>query len=223
MVHNKIIRVFILLIMYMIFTGSMMVQAQSPERIKLPGDQHFVFSLGAGYGISNNPCRECAGDPTGGVTVAFSLGYKVSEKLRIDFGPSFWIEGNDLLNNNVADSERPNNKRTTITFGATWMPFSNFPITTRIGAGAGVLNYTPDRDVVTADEKTYEETEIFKGVSAVAGFGYELRISNKVKLHPCINLWYLGMESQELNYKSYIDPAKPSLTGEFRIQLNYHF
>src|SRR5687767_1413459 len=100
--HNKIILVFLVLITFSVFPGLMLVQAQSPGRIRLPGEQHFVFSLGAGYGISNNPCRECDGNSTGGLTVAFSLGYKINEKLRIDFGPSFWIEGNDLVNNKVA-------------------------------------------------------------------------------------------------------------------------
>ena len=61
------------------FSGTSSAQNISPARIKLPGEQHFIFSLGVGYGISNNPCRECTGKSTGGLTVAFSLGYKVNK------------------------------------------------------------------------------------------------------------------------------------------------
>lgn len=198
--------------------------AQNSTNIRLPGDPNFVFSFGTGYGISNNPCRECTENKnSGGAVFAFSLGYRINNHFRIDFGPSFWIEGKDLFNNSVSDGERPNNKRTNITFSASYKVSEKFPLNFRLGAGAGLLNYTPERDVVTTDQKTFDETEIFKGLSVTGGLGYELKISRKINLQPSVNLWYLKMEKPDIDYTSYIDPSKPSFTTEFRLQLNYQF
>ena len=221
--NNKIFRKLLMLLAIICGTATF-VHSQSAGRVRLPDDRHFVFSFGTGYGISNNPCRECEEKKAeGGAVFAFALGYRINNHFRIDFGPSFWIAGNDLFNNSVADSERPNNKRTVITFSATYLFSEKFPLHARLGAGAGVLNYTPERAVVTTDQKSFEKTEIFKGFSVVGGLGYEVELSPKIELLPAVNFWYLKMEKPDFEYASYMDHSKPSLTTEIRLQLNYLF
>jgi len=198
--------------------------AGEPEFVKLKENKPFIFSAGVGYGISNNPCTNCNEKFTiGGATFSISLGYKINEKFKIEFGPSFWIEGNDLINKNVADSERPNNKRTTVTFAASYTASQRFPLSVKLGGGAGVLNFTPDKSTVKFEDNKFDQTEIFKGFAGTLGLAYEIELSQKIKLFPSLNFWYIQMEQPQIEYNSYINYKKASLTTDFRINLNYNF
>jgi hypothetical protein len=207
-----------------LIAGHQSAKAGEPENVKLDDNKPFVFSGGAGYGISNNPCTNSNEKSTiGGVTFSISLGYKISNKFKIEFGPTFWIEGNDLINKNVADSERPNNKRTMVAFTGTYTPFQKFPVSVKLGGGAGILNYTPAKSTVTLAEDKFAETEIFKGFCGTFGLAYEINISQKLKLYPSVNLWYLSLEQPEISYSSYVDYKQAAITTDFRVNLNYNF
>ncbi len=198
--------------------------AGEPEFVKLKENKPFVFSAGIGYGVSNNPCRNCDDNTSvGGAVISMSMGYKINDKFKIEFGPSFWIEGKDLLNKNVADSERPNNKRTTVTFAGTYSPFQRFPLSFKLGGGAGILNYTPEKSTVKLDESKFTETEIFKGFAGTFGLSYEFQLCPKIKIHPSLNLTYIQLEQPKIEYNSYMDYKKASITTDFRINFNYNF
>src|SRR5688572_31449422 len=152
------------LVLFVLCTSNHQVLAGEPEYLKLPESRPFYFSAGFGYGISNNPCRNCEEDKSiAGPTFSFSLGYKINRKFKIEFGPTFWLEANDLGNKNVASSDKPANKRTLVTFTGSYQPFEKVPLTFKLGGGAGLLNYTPDTKTVTTDEQKFDDTEIFKG------------------------------------------------------------
>ncbi len=206
------------------FLGTGKSVAGDPEYVKLDENKPFVFSAGAGYGISNNICKSCdSNSPIGGATFALSMGYKINSKFTIEFGPSFWIEGNDLINKNVADSERPNNKRTLVTFTGTWSPFKTCLLSVRLGGGAGIINYTPEKTSVKSDENKFESTEIFKGYSGTFGLSYELKLCPKIKVYPLLNIWYIQTEQPAIAYDSYINYKKASVTSEVRINFKYSF
>ncbi len=198
--------------------------AGEPEYIKLKENKSFVFSAGIGYGIVNNPCKNCDDQSAiGGITISGALGYKINDKFKIEFGPSFWIERNDLLNKNVADSERPNNKRTIVTFTGSYIISKQIPLSVRLGGGAGLLNYTPEKTTVKTEEDKFSRTEIFKGFTGTFGISYELNLTPRLKLFPSLSLWYIHLENAAINYTSFVDYSKPMLTTDFRLNFNYNF
>lgn len=198
--------------------------AGEPEYVKLNDNKSFVFSAGVGYGLSNNICKKCdSNSPVGGATLALSMGYKINSKFMIEFGPTFWIEANDLINKNVADSERPNNKRTTVTFTGTYSPFNNCPLAIRLGGGAGIINYTPEKTTVKSDENKFEQTEIFKGYAGTLGFTYELKLCPKLKAYPLLNVWMIQPGEPAIKYNSYVNYKKVAVTSEMRINFRYSF
>lgn len=214
------------LILIAFFSSSLSTYALAgePTYVKLPESKPFVFSAGFGYGISNNPVRNKEQSKSiGGATFSVSIGYNFSEKFKLEFGPAFWVQGSDLINKNVADSERPNNKRTFITFTGSYKPFRHAPLSIKLGAGAGSLIYTPEKKTVSSDEYKYKQTEIFKGFVGSFGLSYELSLCNKIKMHPSINLLYLQMETPKLDYNSYIEYHQASITADLRVHFNYIF
>lgn len=195
-----------------------------PEYLKLKEAKPFVFSAGFGYGFANNLCSNCNENSTiGGATFSLSLGYKINERFKIEFGPSFWIEGSDLINKNVADSERPNNKRTLVTFTGSYTPFRNVPFSVALGGGAGLLNYTPEKSTVSFYENKFASTEIFRGFAGTLGVSYKLNLCEKIQLFPSINFWYMDLQKPKIIYNAHTDYKKASVTSDFRVSLNYAF
>ncbi len=217
-------RVILLVVLLNGFTGLNRAFGGEPEQLKLNDNKPFVFSAGFGYGWANNPCSNCNEKATiGGATFSLSLGYKINDKFKISFGPLFWIEGNDLINKNVADSERPNNKRTLVTFTGSYTPFRNFPLSVALGGGAGLLNYTPEKSTVSFNENKFATTEIFKGFAGTLGFSYKLNLCEKIKIFPSVNFWYMDLQKPKIIYNAYTDYKKTSVTSDFRVSLNYAF
>ena len=212
----------LILIMWLTLTDHKCL-AGDPGYIKLNDNKPFFISAGGGYGMSNNPCRNCAKSTIGGITFSATLGYRINNSFKIEFGPSFWIEGNDLFNDNVSDAERPNNKRTVVTFIGTWSPFRMVPIGFKLGGGAGILNYTPEKSTVKSQENKFDETEIFKGWSGVFGITYEIKLNPKLTLNPSANFWYIQLQQPEIEYESYIDYHSYSITTDLRLNLHYIF
>ncbi len=221
---KPVIRVILLVTVFTGINGLNGAYCGEPEYLKLKENKPFVFSAGFGYGIANNPCGNCnENSAIGGATLSLSLGYKINERFKIEFGPSFWIEGNDLINKNVADSERPNNKRTLVTFTGSYTPFRNVPLAIALGGGAGLLNYTPEKSTVSFYENKFATTEIFRGFAGTLGVSYKLNLCEKIKLFPSMNFWYMDLQKPKISYNTHTDYKKASVISDFRVSLNYAF
>jgi hypothetical protein len=199
-------------------------QGQEPVYYKSPLKQQFVLSAGAGYGFSNNLCNTCESNEwIGGMTFMVNMGYRLNEKITIEAGPTFWFEGDDLVNKNVADDQRPNNKRTFIMLNATYQHSVKFPLSFRLGAGAGSICFTPDKETVRSGEQSYENTEIFKGYSIAGGLMYEVTLCRQLKMNPSLNFYYIGFESGNAAYNSKINYERASITMDILLRLNLKF
>lgn len=198
--------------------------AGEPEKLPSTKPKQMILGIGIGYGVSNNPCSGCENSDQllSGLVLNASLGYRISPKFIIDFGPSIWIEGKDVFKNNNA-SERPANKRMLIAFNGYYFPSKNCPLNFKLGAGIGNLLYTPEQSRVVPDSKTFEDSEFMSGLAANFGIQYSIKISQVFEIHPSVNLWYTELSNPEISYKTYIDKSKASVTSDFRINLQFDF
>ncbi len=191
----------------------------SPTKPKL-----IILGVGAGYGVSNNPCADCENSDQllSGIVLNASLGYRISPRFIIDFGPSIWIEGKDVFNNSNV-TERPANKRMLIAFNGYYFPFKNSPLNFKLGAGIGNLLYTPEESRVVPDSKTFEDSEFMSGLAGNFGIQYSIKITQVFEIHPSANFWYTELANPEIPYKTYIDKSKASITSDLRINLQFDF
>lgn len=210
--------------LFLMFCANPNAIAGEPEFVKIKENKTFIFTAGFGYGIANNPCRNCDNHKAiGGGTFSLSMGYIINDKIKIEFGPSFWIEGKDLINKNVPDSERPNNKRTIVTFTGSYKPFNYCPLSIKLGAGAGILNFTPEKTTVKTDANKFEETEIFKGFTGTFGLAYDFQLCPKIKMYPSLNFWYIQLQKPQIAYDSYLNYKQAAIMGDIRVNFNYNF
>jgi hypothetical protein len=159
----------------------------------------------------------------GGLVVSGSLGYRFSSKWSLEFGPSIWIEGRDVMNNGAANNERPSNKRTLISFNGLYKPFIRIPVQVKLGAGIGSIIYTPNKSVVIADGKGTSNTEFASGIAGCIGLIGEVRLSPKIKIHPSLNFTISDINQQKIDYSSNINHHKPSITTDFRLNFMFAF
>lgn len=178
----------------------------------------FFFKTGIGYGVANNPITgQHDNNPRGGITLNASLGHRFNERFSIGFGPSFWIEGQDILDNSASNNEVPSNKRTLVTLDGYYQLFQKLPLQIRLGAGIGSMVYTPNQKVVSSDNNGISKTEITNGFAAVAGLIYRIRVAQKFDLYPSLNFNYGKLEPQKIPYASLINHHKASLVADLRI------
>ncbi len=189
-----------------------------------PGASRFYVAAQTGYGITTSNFKdEFHDDYLHGITVAFSLGYRCTDRLYIEAGPAFWLSANDLFDSNAASKEKPVDKRTLVTLAGAYSISRNFPLTIRIGAGAGNLVFTPQKQTINAGEDAYDKTEIIAALGGMAGISYPFRLSSKASLYTGFNCWYMDLQEPQINYKSTISCAQSSVTAELFVKLHYLF
>ncbi len=212
-----------LLLLLMVVPSAFSI-AGDHEKLAPTKPKQMILGIGAGYGVSNNPCSDCENSDQllSGLVLNASLGYRISPRFIVDFGPTIWIEGKDVIKDNNA-SDRPSNKRMLIAFNGYYFPFKNSPLNFKLGAGIGNLLYTPEQPTVVADSKTYEDSEFMSGLAGNFGIQYSFKLSQIFEIHPSFNLWYTELSNPEISYKTYIDKSKASVTADFRINLQFDF
>jgi hypothetical protein len=203
---------------------SAMAQNNQPEYQAPPARGSFMFSAQSGYGItSSNQKGPGNSNPLHGITVSFSLGFRFSDHFCLEAGPSFWLSATDVFTSNAAGKEKPVDKRTLVTLSGVYRISDKFPLSVRLGAGAGSLVYTPAKNTVTLDEQKFGKTEIISGLGGMTGVSYRFRLSEKTDLFTGINCWYLHLNEPDISYDSAIDWNQPSLTTELFVRLQYKF
>ncbi|MBL0341613.1 MAG: hypothetical protein IPP71_12125 [Bacteroidetes bacterium] len=214
---------FILTMALMLLTTALAV-AGEPDFVLPVKPKNVVFGIGIGYGIANNPCRDCNDSKAlSGIVLSGSLGYKISKRFKIDFGPTVWIESKDDYNSKGSASNKSANKRMMITFNGYYSPIKNLPLSTKIGAGIGTLIYSRENPRVTVDNKTTNNTEFMNGFALTASVLYSIQVVHNLKIHPSLSVWYTDLAAPSPAYNSYIDPAKPSITSDLRVNFLFDF
>ena len=194
------------------------VMAQNTVYFNPEKDATFFFKAGVGYGIAYNPVYDQSENKIrGGITLNASLGYRFHERFSIGFGPSFWIEGKDVMDNSASNNEVPSNKRTLVTLDGYYQPFQKLPLQIKLGAGIGSMVYTPSQKVVTSDNNGISKTEITNGFAAAAGLIYRIRVAQKLDLYPSLNFNYGKLEPQKIPYSSLINHHQASIVADLRI------
>lgn len=203
---------------------SAMAQSGQPDYMVVPARGSFLFSAQTGYGITSSNNEGPGGnDQLHGITVSFSLGFRFSERFSLEAGPSFWLSATDVFTSNAAGKEKPVDKRTLVTLSGVYRISQRFPLSIRLGAGAGSLVYTPEKNTLTLDEQKYGKTEIISGLGGLAGISYRFRLSEKTDLFTGANFWYLHLNDPDISYASAVNRDQPSLTSELFIRLQYNF
>jgi hypothetical protein len=215
----------IAILLFILLNATVRLNAQGELHFNPVKDKPFVFAIGAGYGISNNPCREVKSNENilNGITLSASLGYHVTKKIKLDFGPVIWIKSADLFSNNLPAEETTSNKRMLVSFNAYYLLSNKIPFSVKIGAGVGSMVYSPERTTVSTDGKQNNPTEFYSGFAATASLIYDLKLSEKIILHPTLNLWYTDLQKQKIDYVSAIDTEKHSMSGDLRVQMFFKF
>ncbi len=198
--------------------------AGEPDYIQDTKPKCILFNLGIGYGISNNPTH-INNEPMylQGAVIAGSLGYKISEKFKIGFGPSIWIESKDILNKFSSGPAKPANKRMIVSFDGYYSPFKNFPLSIKLGAGIGTVVYTKENRRISIDSKTTNNTEFMSGFAGTASLIYQIRISQSLKIYPSLNFSYTDINNPDATYEGYLDAGKPSITYDFKANFLFYF
>ena len=226
--HWPFVKTTILIIcfsLFLIFTGnSSKIYAKDPEFFDPSPGKPFIFSLGLGYGISNNPSLNSNDEKIlKGITFSGTLGYRLGKRFMVDFGPVIWVKSEDIFRNELPSGERTSNKRMLVSFNGYYLLHKKFPLTLKLGAGVGSLVYSPERATVSADGKKNDPTEYFSGPAATGAVIYKFKLSDKITLHPSMHFWYTDLKDQKIEYVSGVDHQQPSITSDFRIQMFLHF
>jgi hypothetical protein len=213
----------ILLILCLIIVQKSTAETE-PSYFNYNKNRPFALNLGLGWGLSNQPLKNITGnDPTGGLTLGGSLGYFLNKRLSVDFGPTVWIEGSDLFQNNQPGNESPANKRMLVSLGGTYCFSQLFPLSIRFGGGIGTLVYTPKNSTVAVDGFNRSETEYLNGWAATGSILYRFRLYEKIELLPSLNFWYNHLDQPKIAYESVIDRKSGSWTSDFRMILSVRF
>lgn len=222
MAHKNFLKLFILsFICVNSFTAN--VNAGEPEmQLKLPVKQFYV-KAGTGYGLTNRMVKGDENSQVHGITFNMSLGYKISEKIAISFGPSLWVDQNDLFNDKTANGARPSNKKMSVQFTGLYKPFNSIHLVVNGGIGVGTVVYSPARPIVAVDGRQSPSAEYHGGVSYTFGLGYLCKIKSKLKLMP--QLQYTGLNLNEKKSESYhlINTQSQSFLLEAGLNLFFDF
>ena len=204
--------------------GATDLLGSEPDYVLNNKPKNIVFGLGFGYGVANSPCKDCTSTlSANGILVAASLGYKINEKFKLDFGPSVWIEGKDIPGGNNSKNEAPANKRLVISFNGYYSPFHKIPLSLKLGAGIGSIVYTKEKRRVSIDNKSTENTEFMSGLAGTAGLIYSLKLSPSFTIHPSLNVSYADITSSDSTFQGYLDAGKPSIIADVRVNFFFNF
>lgn len=200
MVRNHFLK--LVLLSFICFNGfAGIVNAGEPEtKLKLPVKQ-FYIKAGTGYGLTNRLVKGDENTRVHGVTFNMSLGYKISEKISLSFGPSLWVDQNDLFNDKTANGALPSNKKMSVHFTGFYEPFNRIHLVVNGGIGVGTVVYSPARPIVAVDGRQSPAAEYHGGVSYAFGLGYLCKIKSNLRLQPHIQ--YTGLNFNEKESESY--------------------
>ena len=222
MVHKNLLKLFILsFICVNSFTA--IVNAGEPEmQLKLPVKQFYV-KAGTGYGLTNRMVKGDENTHVHGTTFNLALGYQISEQISVSFGPSLWVDNNDLLKQKSANESRPSNKKMSVQFVCMVKPFKKFNLILNGGLGVGTVVYSPSRSTVAIDGKQATNAEYHGGFSYAAGLGYSVKLKPNFKLLPMVQ--YSGLNLNEKSTESYhlINTRKNSFLLETGVNLIFDF
>ncbi|MBK8876902.1 MAG: hypothetical protein IPN13_24645 [Bacteroidetes bacterium] len=222
MVRNNFLKSFILSFICLNgFAG--IVNAGEPEtKLQLPVKQFYV-KAGTGYGFTNRMVKGDENTHVPGITFNMSLGYKISDKIAVSFGPSLWVDQNDLINDKTANGARPSNKKMSVHFTGFYEPFNSIHVVVNGGIGVGTVVYSPARPIVAVDGKQSPAAEYHGGVSYAFGLGYLCKIKSNLRLLP--QLQYTGLNLNESDSESYhlINTKSQSFLLEAGINLFFDF
>lgn len=202
-----------------LFLSILVSHSATPQGYFNPMREKKLFlNVGIGFGVANQPLHIQSKAATG-ITVSGAVGFRFNSRFAFDFGPSFWLESADLFDGSAQNNERPQNRRSLVSLNGYYRPVKHGPFQLRIGAGFGSLVYTPKDQVVRIESGYITRTEITQGFGATAGVLYEWPLSPGIKIHPSIIFSYTNLEPQKIDHETLINHHKPSLTGEFRMNV----
>jgi hypothetical protein len=208
--------IFILLSLQYISKGDDWSPVRKPPK-------NFIAGFATGFGFANKTCNSCGTSKIiAGLTFSGSLGYRINERFKIDFGPSVWIQASDLFSDNLPSAERPKNKRITVTANCYYYPFRDIPLNIKAGAGIGTSMFTRTFSISSQEEKYSEPVQIYNGAAITTGVNYEWRLNTKLVLFPSVNFSYIHLKQRDSS------PALPlvneaSLLTDFRLNLYLDF
>lgn len=198
--------------------------SQSREYYNPYQDKPFYISLGIGFGLSNNPLySETENKTPTGMTFSGALGYRISSRFSLEFGPAMWVEGADIFQNKVPSESRVSNKRTMVTLTGTYQLSKKTPLSVKLGGGIGTMVYSPKKTTIAIDGNGVNETEYFSGAVITSSLIYRMKISEKIYMHPSLNFYYCDINNQKIEYASYVNDNRPSFTSDIRIQFLINF
>ncbi|MBL7914094.1 MAG: hypothetical protein JNL49_03540 [Bacteroidia bacterium] len=222
MVRNHFVKLYILSFICLNGFAGILKAGEPETKLKLPVKQ-FYIKAGTGYGLTNRLVKEDENSRVHGVTFNMSLGYKISEKISLSFGPSLWVDQNDLFNDKTANGARPSNKKMSVHFNGLYQPFSSIHLVVNGGIGVGTVVYSPARPIVAVDGRQSPTAEYHGGVSYAFGLGYLCKIKSNLRLQPQIQ--YTGLNFNEKESESYhlINTKSQSYLLEAGVNLFFDF
>lgn len=222
MERNYLLKIFIISFISLNgFTG--IVNAGEPEtKLKLPVKQ-FYIKAGTGYGLTNRLVKGDEHTRVHGITFNLSLGYKISEKIAVSFGPSLWVDQNDLFNHKTANGVRPSNKKMAVHFTALYEPFNTIHLVVNGGIGVGTVVYSPAHPIVAVDGRQSPTAEYHGGISYAFGLGYLCKIKSNLRLQPQLQYTRLNFNEKESESYHLINTKSQSYLMEAGLNLFFDF
>ena len=158
-----------------------------------------------------------------GALFSLQLGYQVSKRFSLEFGPAFWLAASDLFSSTGTGNTKPVDQRTFITINGVYKCCMRWPVEIRLGGGVGNFVYTPKDNLVSAETARYADTEVLTGFTGTAGVCFPVKLFARLDIRPAINFWYMDLRSPQLSYLTAVDHSRPSLTADAELQFRFHF